>query len=261
MSALLPVGDGGAEKIIVTPEIGPDLANVFGCEGGEFHVSWSGVVGVPETIYIGRGTTVWIVGGNASSNSSLGASTDGDQQEHLEGLSTNLPPLPNGLAAAAVRTASDPQLVAQLGPIFFVDGGQLFLEGLALRGGNATASSADNVVVNNSSSSSITGGDAVVSGGGIHAIDANVTVTGCEFEDNFAGHLGGGVFANRSYLVVVGSVFRRCHADTVPSPEEDVEGAGGGIGVSLVSQAYLRWNTRYRLGTSSGSLRRCLMDN
>ncbi len=242
MGSFLPP-DAGAE-LVVTPESVLDLANIFACEGGEFQVSWSGVVTVPETIYIGRGTTVWVVGSNASGNSS-----DSDQQGWVEGLSTRLPPLPNNLPDAAVRTASELEqqdmaantsttgAVASPGPIFFVDGGQLYLEGVAVRGGSTTASSAD---------SSIASDEAVVSGGGVHAIDANVTVIGCEFEDNFAEYLGGGIFTNRSTLVVVGSVFRGCSADVVPSPEEiadeefDTDGAGGGIGVSLGPCPYYR---------------------
>ncbi|CAN0319726.1 unnamed protein product, partial [Hapterophycus canaliculatus] len=84
--------------------------------------------------------------------------------------------------------------------IFFVDGGTLSLENLAVRDGYTT---------NSTSSLTYTGNVAqiVVSGAGIHAIDATVTVTGCEFEDNFSEMWGGAIFANRSSLVVTGSVF------------------------------------------------------
>lgn len=224
---------------------GLDLTNMFACEGGEFLVSWSGIVTVPQTICIGSGTTVWIVGSNVSSSSSISLSSASDQQEPLEALSTRLPPLPNSLTDAAVRTASEPEqqdmagdtsftAVATPGPMFFVNGGNLYLEGVAVRGGNTAGYSADSA----HSSSTIPSDDAVVSGGGVHAIDANVTVVGCEFDDNFANYMGGGIFTNRSTLVVVGSVFRRCAADVEPSLDEiaddefEAYGAGGGIGVS-----------------------------
>ena len=272
-------GGGEAENVFVTPDSELDLANIFACEGGQFNVSWSGVVTVPETIYIGRGTTVRVVGSNpgsssnsssgSSSNSSSGSSSNnrgglpptsggggggGGDQQRVEALSTTLPPLPNGLAAAAVRAASglekrniaittssaepfeddDDVPLADPGPVFFVDGGRLFLEGLAVRGGNAANSTrggddyGDNGVA------------AVASGGGVHAVDATVTVTGCEFENNYANSLGGGIFTNRSTLVVVGSVFRRCQADVLPSVEGDAVGAGGGIGVSRNYHTYRR---------------------
>ncbi len=220
---------------------------------------WSGVVAVPETIYIGRGTTVWVVGSNSSGNSSFASSgADSSQQGgDLEALSTALPPLPSGLTAAAVGPAASAEdagtPAAQPGPVFYVDGGQLFLQGLAVRGGYAAGDSTSSgsstsssnststitSTITSTSTSTSTGGDSVVSGGGVSAIDANVTVTGCEFEDNFADYLGGGIFANRSSVVVVGSVFRRCQADVVPSPEvDDADGAGGGIGVSLEAHAF-----------------------
>jgi len=248
--ALFPVGDGEAQKVFVTPDSGQDLANIFACEGGEFHVLWSGVVTVPETIYIGRGTTVWVVGSNSSGNSSLGESGDySSQQGQLEALSTALPPLPSGLTAAAARTATSVEgadtMPAQTGPVFFVDGGQLFLQGLAVLGGYAAGDSVGSSSISSTSNTSTSAsnvGDSVVSGGGVYAIDANVTVTRCEFEDNFANYLGGGIFAQGSTLVVVGSVFRRCHADVVPSSEDvDADGAGGGIGVSHGMHKVCAW--------------------
>lgn len=300
-------GGGGAQQVAVSPDNGVDLLSVFDCEGGEFDVSWSGEVLVPGTIYIGRGTTVRIVGetgsttatSTASSSSSSSNITFVDEndrpQEWVEALSTALPPLPNGLPAAAVATApsapasaskttsttatttsatsmnsaanetdgtgsysaSEEQQLDQEEeeeeeprrptPIFFVDGGELFLENLAVRGGY-TANSTDSMVytytddpgaydsplleagvASGTNSTSVV----VVSGGAVHAVDANVTVTGCEFEDNFAELWGGAIFANGSSLVVRGSVFRRCWAgEQSVAADEGVEGAGGGIGVS-----------------------------
>ncbi|CAN0565920.1 unnamed protein product, partial [Laminaria digitata] len=93
-----------------------------------------------------------------------------------------------------IRNTTDKSIA--FGPIFFVDGGQLFLENFAVRGG----------FVANSTS------NPTVSGAGIHAQYSNITVTRCEFEDNFAELWGGGVYGNRARLVVVDSVFRRCRA-------------------------------------------------
>eukprot|EP00752_Nemacystus_decipiens_P010943 g9725.t1 len=184
---------GGVEQVEVSPISALDLTR-FDCEEGDFNVLWSGNVDVSGTIVIGSGTTVRIVGSDTLTASSSGNFTE----------SSSL----SGLTSAAVNMVSPLP-----GPVFVVQGGQLFLESIAVRGGNASTA-------------------AVVSGGGVHAVDANVTVTGCEFEDNFASLWGGGIFANRSTLVVEGSVFRRCSADVEPSPGDDgVEGAGGGIGV------------------------------
>ncbi|CBJ33177.1 expressed unknown protein [Ectocarpus siliculosus] len=134
--------------------------------------------------------------------------------------------------------------MAPTGPLFFVDGGQLFLDSLAVRGGytsNSTGSftyAASTDAAADGTNSTTTSGvnetaiaTVVISGGGVHAIDSNVTVTGCEFEENYADYWGGGIFANGSTLVVHGSVFRRCEAGEVPLPgDEDVDGAGGAIG-------------------------------
>ncbi|CAM9443637.1 unnamed protein product, partial [Sphacelaria rigidula] len=109
---------------------------------------WSGAVNVTESIRIGYGTAVTIVG--------------------------------EGAESSAVRAAS------AFGPIFVANGSVLYLEDLAVCSGNATD----------------IGGEGLVSGGGVHAVDATVTLVGCVFEDNFALHTGGGVFTNRSRLVV-----------------------------------------------------------
>ena len=250
-----------AEQIFVSPDSGLDLTRVFSCEDGEFDVFWSGIVDVPGTIYIGSGTTVRIFGGLradgsniSNSNSSLGEGSSVNDQQRVEVLSTRLPQLPNNLSAVAVSTYQHRQnqsITATTsswsetgaaettpGPIFFVDGGQLFLERLAVRGGYAATvseiSGGDGGGSGDSSGSSgSSGSGAVLSGGGLHALDANVSVTECEFEDNFSEYLGGGIFTNRSTLVVTASVFRGCQADVQSSPGDDAFGAGGGIGVRL----------------------------
>ncbi|CAN0082894.1 unnamed protein product, partial [Ectocarpus sp. 8 AP-2014] len=141
----------------------------------------------------------------------------------------------------------DAETTAPTGPLFFVDGGQLFLDSLAVRGGytsNSTGSftyTASTDAAADGANSTTTSGvnetaiaTVVISGGGVHAIDSNVTVTGCEFEENYADYWGGGIFANGSTLVVRGSVFRRCEAGEVPLPgDEDVDGAGGAIGTEF----------------------------
>ncbi|CAN0448965.1 unnamed protein product, partial [Ectocarpus sp. 8 AP-2014] len=72
----------------------------------------------------------------------------------------------------------------------------------------------------------------VDSGGGVHAVQSNVTITGCLFENNFASVRGGGVLANLSMLTVINSTFRENAAGLVSfagQDEDEVEGAGGGI--------------------------------
>lgn len=234
---------GKAQNVTVTPDTDVDLSTIFSCEDGEFEVSWSGVVNVSRTIYIGRGTTVKIVGDATNDNSSTTARTGSNYSSNFGGTGSassgtaggfdqqliELPsglPLPSGLSSAAVgthppNTAADDN--TSFGPIFFVDGGQLSLEGLAVRDGFST----------NSTESLI------MSGGGVHAIDSNVTVTGCEFEDSFAKYQGGGIYTSRSTLVVLGSVFRRCQAGFQSfAGDENADGAGGGIGVRCRLRAY-----------------------
>ncbi|CAN0356022.1 unnamed protein product, partial [Ectocarpus sp. 12 AP-2014] len=213
---------------------------------------------------------------STSTSSSSSSSVERDQ-EWVEALSNRLPPLPNGLtsvamgtfAAASTTTTSsggtsssgnasssfpsntqegeEAETMTPTGPLFFVDGGQLFLDSLAVRGGytsNSTGSftyTASTDAADDGTNSTTTSGvnetdiaTVVISGGGVHAIDSNVTVTGCEFEENYADYWGGGIFANGSTLVVHGSVFRGCEAGEVPLPgDEDVDGAGGAIGVEF----------------------------
>ena len=205
-----------------------NLSTMFACEGGEFNVSWSGVVEVYSTIKIGNGTTVRIFGetttssganssisgGNSSSYSSYSSSSSSsgvDLEFELERLSSDLN-LPQGLTSAAVGVFS----TLPFGPIFLVDGGELHLESMSVRGGNATNSTAN----------------AIVLGGGVSAINSNVSVTGCVFEDNFAEFLGGGIHANLSTLTVKDSVFHGNAAGFQSyAGDEDVDGAGGGIAV------------------------------
>lgn len=208
----------------VTPTTGLNLT-MFNCEGGRFEVFWSGVVNVPGTIIIGPGTTVEIMGDASSNTTSDTASIpESSSSGELDDLTAKLS-IPRGLTSAAVRIApSDlsaaPNESVSLGPIFFVDGGQLFLENMAIRGGFAENST----------------DYPTASGGGIHAHHSNVTATWCEFEDNYAESAGGGVFANESTLVLVDTVFRRCRAGVrAEAGDEDVRGAGGGVSVSVVS--------------------------
>ncbi|CAN0516413.1 unnamed protein product, partial [Laminaria digitata] len=107
--------------------------------------------------------------------------------------------------------------------IFFVDHGRLILEDLIVRGGFAanTTRALEGV------------GGIYGSGGGVYAINSTVSVSRCDFSDNFAEHWGGGIFANASALEVVESTFRNCEAGFVSGVgDEDLEGAGGGILVS-----------------------------
>lgn len=214
---------GEVQQVTVTPDTPQNLTTIFNCEDGDFEVSWVGVVNLPQTIVIGHGTTVSITGdisrstiNRDSAGISKSSKVDQKLQEFLEGRS-----LPGGLTSAAVgprpqnATSNDGDL--SFGPIFFVDGGQLILQGVGVRNGFAT----------NSTNS------LVASGGGIYAKDSNVTIVGCEFENNFAEFWGGGIFVNRATLVVVDSVFSGCEAGLQAfAGDRDVNERGGCIGVS-----------------------------
>ncbi|CAB1104673.1 unnamed protein product [Ectocarpus sp. CCAP 1310/34] len=208
-------GHGPTGQLAVSPTSGVDLETVFDCEDGEFEVVWSGEVSVPGTIYIGSGTTVNIYGEDTTTTTttttsgigSTGFSSFSGDDELWSGLS-----LPRDDLSSAVVAGSG----LSDGPIFFVNGGQLSLNALAVRDGNATGDS--NATVD--------------SGGGVHAVQSNVTITGCLFENNFARVLGGGVLANLSMLTVVNSTFRGNAAGLISfagQDEDEVEGAGGGI--------------------------------
>lgn len=225
-------GVGDAQQLNVTPTTRPNITSVFNCEGGDFDVYWSGHVNVTGTIVIGRGTTVRIFGdvNSSASDSSLSSS------EGLGELASGLA-LPLGLTSAAVGVGS-PEITADtdtgvsFGPMFFVDGGELVLQDLIVRGGFATNTTRglDGI------------GGIYGNGGGVHAINqSTVSVARCEFIDNFAEHWGGGIFANRSTLTVVDSVFRNCHAGYLSTIEdEDLEGEGGGILVRILHASKVR---------------------
>lgn len=233
----------GGVAMAITPTTGLNLTNVFNCEDGDFQVVWSGAVNVTGTIYIGQGTTVTIVGdatsnatettaeaGSSSSSSSgssgeSGSSTSDDEVDILtESLS-----IPSGLTSAVVGVGSrdvdaDTDKSISFGPIFSVNGGQLFLENIAIRSGFAVNTTKNGEAVN---------------GGAIYALYSNVTATGCEFEDNFAEFWGGAIFANRSTLVTVDSVFRGCRAGfQAEAGVEDVDRSGGAIAVNIVVSAW-----------------------
>lgn len=229
--------EGHPVKVIVTPITAQNLTSMFNCEGGNFEVVWSGAVNVTGTIYIGMGTTVNITGKD-SPNSMSGMESIPGISSSVAGGSVNnsagrievddltaMLSIPRGLTSAAVHV-SVPGLSAathesiHLGSMFFVDGGQLFLQNMAIRGRSLTSS-------NDSPTTSVAG---------IHAQHSNVSVTRCEFENNFTEFVGGGIFANKSTLTVVDSVFRRCRAGFQSGAgDEDVDGAGGGISVSMMS--------------------------
>lgn len=230
-------GEGAASvNVFVTPATGLNLT-MFNCEGGRFDVFWSGVVNVTETIQIGRGTKVNIKGDSDRSNHSdtaykaeSGSSTTGaggNTSTGHDGVNelTTILSTPRGLTSAAVRTgppvtSGDFKESTSFGPIFFVDGGELLIENMAIRGG-LTTNSSDNPTD---------------CGAGIHAHNSKVTAASCEFEDNIAESAGGGVFGNDSTIVMINSVFRRCEAGSQgEAGDEDVIGAGGGISVSPVS--------------------------
>ena len=106
----------GALKVNVTAGIDLNLTMIFNCEGGDFEVAWSGAVNVFETIHIGNGTTVKIVGhGNPSDTSETvsdkgsiditGARRHSSSQEQLDVLTARLS-IPRRLTSAVVRVGS-----------------------------------------------------------------------------------------------------------------------------------------------------------
>ena len=222
--------EAGATTLEVNATTDLNLTSIFACEGGTFEVAWSGTVNVSGTIHVGLGTTVKIVGDSrpnstsdtASSTRSINitaSSGNSSIRDEVDTLTAALS-IPHGLTSAAVRvgyseTSVEPDRNLDFGPIFLVDGGQLILENMAVRGG--FVNSTDN-------------------GAAIHALHSNITATGCEFEDNLALVYGGGIFGNNSTLVVVDSVFRRCRAGLPAAAgveDENVVGKGGGIGVRI----------------------------
>ena len=65
------------QPIAVSSQNMSNISNLFACEGGEFNVSWSGVINVSSTIEIGRGTTVRIFGESPEHSSSSVNSSSG----------------------------------------------------------------------------------------------------------------------------------------------------------------------------------------
>ena len=239
----------GFQQVAISNDTAFDLSTIFACEGGEFNVSWFGVVEVSSMIKIGNGTSVRIYGENAITSPVMAASTTGsgtslattsssasrnrsilavnnsssnsssnstvNLEFELDRRSSELN-LPQELTSAAVRLDGS----ASFGPMFFVDGGELHLERVAIRGGNSTNSTAEMNGV----------------GGGVYAISSNVSVSSCVFEDNFAENHGGGIHANMSTLTVKDSVFRGNRAGFRSFPDDDVaDGNGGGIAVRYLS--------------------------
>lgn len=164
-------------------------------------MTWFGVVHVGASITIGSGTTVSISGDYLSEVNR--------EQSIASGVIT---------ANATQNLSSAVVAMSAFGSLFVVQpGGTLNLDGIAVRNGN----------------SSLGEGAGIGNGGGVYAHDANVTITGCAFEDNFAEVFGGGIFANESRVVVRDTEFRRCAAGFVPfSGQDDADGAGGGVSVS-----------------------------
>lgn len=225
-----PCENKNAQQINITSELllssSLDLSAVFNCSDGEFEVSWSGVVNVSSTINVGQGTKVTIVGTSDSTATTPTSSNSSSDNEELEELSRKIGlVLPENLTAAVVGVRPPNPAIEDaklsFGSIFYVDRGELILVNMTVRDGFMADAN----------------GTLIVKGGGIHAIDSNVTVTGCEFEDNFATSLGGGIFALNSIVVAVGSVFRRCAAGfQSKGGDPPITGAGGGISVSSLQR-------------------------
>ena len=220
----------GPQNITVS-KIEPNISSLFACEGGEFNVSWSGVIQVSSTITIGRWTTVRIFGESpkhSSSSVSSSMTLASTSASNTDGISLNGSSgrdssssgyglnVPQELTSAVVRAnMSDP-----FGPIFSVLDGELHLESVAIRGGNATTYSTSK---------------AITKGGGVYAYNSNVSIFGCIFEENFAESHGGGIQTNWSTLIVTDSVFRGNHAGFQSIVDEkDADGDGGGLGVSAL---------------------------
>lgn len=201
MASAAPCTTTTQQALVVSSSSTTNLLTVFDCEGGNFEVTWSGVVNVTGVIPIGVGTTVSISGdhNNAFNASDVDSSGAG-------GVGT-------ATGSATVRTTG-----LGFGPMFELSGSSLSLNGVLVRNGDA------NSWVGNST----------VSGGGVSAINSNVSVVGCTFEDNFAELSGGGIYAKNSRLIVSDTVFRRCVAGTKTIPgDENAEAVGGGIAVSF----------------------------
>lgn len=200
---------GTTEQFNVPSDVESDLPFIFDCEGGNFEVFWSGSVTLTESIRIGRGTTVSICG------------------DHDNGLSTsNCFGADDSIIETTFIEDEESEIVAEgvFGSIFHVEAGSLNLVNMALRDGNASGSNSTGIS----------------DGGGLYAHQADITVTGCTFEDMFAGYWGGGIYSNGSRLLIQDTVFRRCSAGKIPEAGQDhVEAAGGALGVSASASSCL----------------------
>ena len=221
----IKVADGEAQPLIVEPNTTFDLTSVFNCEGGDFEVLWSGQLQLTGTIVIGNDTIVRIIGDGSSStgrgNTSL--SDHGDLDRFTNGLA-----IPLGLTSAAVgvnpgniTAHTDPSI--SFGPMFYVEGGTLTMQDMVVRSG----------FVGNITDDEDEIADVHRSGGGIFGLNSNVSVTRCEFDDNYAQAYGGGIFVNRSTVEVVDSVFRDSKAGYFLSTFEDDDVLGSGAAIRV----------------------------
>lgn len=206
----VPSATGEVETVDVNADSVLNLASYLDCENGEFKVNWRGSVVVNETIRIGAGTKVSVFG-----NHDNGLLTNNYAQQLVNsGYDGNT----TILTIEAESEGSEVIAGSPFGSLFFVESGTLNLENMALRDSYAT-----NVILSG-----------ITSGGGVTALQSNLTVTGCQFEDIFTDYRGGGINGNQSQIVVWDSLFRRCAAglESIPGDEEvDVQGAGGGFAV------------------------------
>lgn len=213
--------DAEVEDIVVTPLSNQNLSSIFDCENGKFNVTWAGAVTIRDSIRIGFGTTV---------------SIHGDYDNGLVDYDTSQP---DGEASNTTSSSAfgNPEVIADsdFGPIFYVANGSLDLENLALRDGIASISSLWDGF-----------------GGGVLAFDANLTVSGCEFKNTSAEARGGGIYSERSRVVVLDTMFRECKAGYKPGAgdgDDALDSAGGAIVVSrppsvpfVPPGAFLSWD-------------------
>lgn len=220
-----PNATGTVEVLNISTVDDIDLTSLFDCEDGEFEIILWGSVTVNDNIQIGSGTKVSIVGNH---DNGLLSDYYGEKlvnPDYGSGASTN---------ATAETGSIDSEIIAgtAFGPMFFLENASLHLENITLRNGNATTSTSSGIV----------------SGGGLHSLDADITIAGCTLEDMFAEYWGAGIFANRSRIVVRDTLFRRCASGIRSQAGQttssrvgggDVIGVGGGIAVRF-SGARLR---------------------
>lgn len=192
------------------------FGSMFDCEGGKFEVTWIGEVNVSNTIVIGKGTTVWINGSQTSTTDEASTPTTdsdrtregdgglGDEEELIDRLSLphGLTSIASGVAPASIAGDTDTRI--SFGPIFSLDGGQLFLQDLVVRDGYAA----------------VTADNDVQSGAGVFAKRSIASITRCEFTNHFAGVSGGGLYVEDSILEVSHSTLSGCQAGARRHPTE-----------------------------------------